>query len=362
MTSEILLDVQGVQKQFPGVMALDGVHLQVRAGEVHALLGENGAGKSTLLKILAGAQSADQGTVIFDGAVLDPAGTPRDRQELGLITIYQEFNLLPFMSIAENLYLGREPKRHGLIDWAKMFADSRTLLSSIGLDVDPRREVRHLSVAHQQMVEIVRAIAQQAKLIVMDEPTAALSGREVDILQSVIRDLKSRGVGFIYVTHRLDEVKIICDRFTVLRDGRFIACGDVKKVAVRDLVNLMVGRDIEFTPLPRAMPLGDTVLTVEGISRARDSTGRHATALQEMSVEVRAGEIVGFAGSWARDAPNLRESFSVRIAAIRAFCTSMEWECALCDRHGKPFSPGSRSCRRTASNKDVFSSSRSGRT
>jgi inositol transport system ATP-binding protein len=296
MTSDILLDVQGVQKQFPGVRALDAVHLQVRAGEVHALLGENGAGKSTLLKILAGAQSADQGTVIFDGAVLNPAGTPRDRQELGLITIYQEFNLLPFMSIAENLYLGREPKRHGLIDWAKMFADSRKLLSSIGLDVDPRREVRHLSVAHQQMVEIGRAIAQQAKLIVMDEPTAALSGREVDILQSVIRDLKSRGVGFIYVTHRLDEVKIICDRFTVLRDGRFIACGDVKKVAVRDLVNLMVGRDIEFTRLPRAKPLGDTVLAVKGISRARDSTGRHATALEDLSVEVRAGEIVGFAG------------------------------------------------------------------
>ncbi len=296
MTTELLLDLQGIHKQFPGVKALDGVQLQVRVGEVHALLGENGAGKSTLLKILAGAQPADRGTAIFDGAALDPAGTPRDRQELGLITIYQEFNLLPFMSIAENLYLGREPRRHGLIDWPKMFADSRRLLSSIGLDVDPRREVRHLSVAHQQMIEIVRAVAQQAKLIVMDEPTAALSRREVDILHGVIRDLKARGVAFIYVTHRLDEVKLVCDRYTVLRDGRFVACGDVKQVDIRKLVNLMVGRDIEFTRLSRAGPLGPTALAVENISRTRDSTGRHATALQEVSIEVRAGEIVGFAG------------------------------------------------------------------
>jgi inositol transport system ATP-binding protein len=296
MSTLHLLDVRHIHKQFPGVRALDDVQLQVRTGEVHALLGENGAGKSTLLKILSGALRADRGEATLDGVTLDSRDTPRERQGLGLITIYQEFNLLPFMSIAENLYLGREPKRYGFIDWAAMFDNSRTLLESLGLKVDPRREVRHLSVAHQQMVEIGRAIAQRAKLIVMDEPTAALSGREVDILHTVIRDLKKRGVSFIYVTHRLDEVKMVCDSFTVLRDGRYVSQGDVRAVEIRDLVHLMVGRDVEFPRFSRAVPGGETVLAVKGISRARDSRNRHAIALQNLSLGVKAGEIVGFAG------------------------------------------------------------------
>ena len=228
--------------------------------------------------------------------MLDPEDTPRDRQRLGIATIYQEFNLLPFMSIAENLYLGREPKRHGFIDWAAMFDNSRALLASIGLNIDPRREVCHLSVAHQQMVEIARAVAQQAKLIIMDEPTAALSGREVAILHTVIRELKSRGVSFIYVTHRLDEVKMVCDSFTVLRDGRYVTRGDVMAVQIRELVNLMVGRAVEFARFPRTAAPGETVLGVRGISRVRDFNGRHATALQDLSLEVKAGEILGFAG------------------------------------------------------------------
>jgi inositol transport system ATP-binding protein len=296
MSSALLLDVRDVHKQFPGVRALDGVELQVRSGEVHALLGENGAGKSTLLKILSGALRADRGEATLDGAMLDPRDTPRERQRLGLITIYQEFNLLSFMSIAENLYLGREPKRYGFIDWATMHDDSRALLASLGLSVDPAREVRHLSVAHQQMVEIGRAIAQKAKLIVMDEPTAALSAREVDILHTVIRDLRKRGVSFVYVTHRLDEVKVVCDSFTVLRDGRYVARGDVKDVEIPDLVHLMVGRDVEFPKLARAAPRGVTVLAVKGVSRAHDSKGRHAMALQDLSIDVKAGEILGFAG------------------------------------------------------------------
>ncbi|HEY2779374.1 MAG TPA: sugar ABC transporter ATP-binding protein [Steroidobacteraceae bacterium] len=296
MSAAPLLDVRSICKQFPGVRALDSVDLQVQAGEVHALLGENGAGKSTLLKILSGALRADRGDALLQGAVLDPAHTPRERQRLGLITIYQEFNLLPFMSIAENLYLGREPKRYGFIDWAAMHESSRALLASLGLQADPRTEVRHLSVAHQQMVEIGRAVAQQAKLIIMDEPTAALSGREVEILHAVIRGLKARGVSFIYVTHRLDEVKQICDSFTVLRDGRFVASGDVSNVQIRDLIRLMVGREVEFARLPRSAPPGVPVLGVKGISRAPGAAHRHAMALVELSIEVKAGEIVGFAG------------------------------------------------------------------
>ena len=296
MSTAPLLDVRDVHKQFPGVRALDGVELRVRCQEVHALLGENGAGKSTLLKILSGAIRADRGEVTLSGVLLDPRDTPRERQRLGLITIYQEFNLMPFMSIAENLYLGREPKRFGIIDWAAMHGNSRAVLASLGLDIDPAREVRHLSVAHQQLIEIGRAVAQKARLIVMDEPTAALSAREVDILHAVIRDLKNCGVSFVYVTHRLDEVKVICDRFTVLRDGRYVSQGDVESVEIRDLVHLMVGREVEFAKHSRSAPRADTVLAVKGVSRANDSRGRHAMALQDLSIEVKAGEILGFAG------------------------------------------------------------------
>ena len=291
-----LLEVREVCKQFPGVKALDGVDLQVRKGEIHALLGENGAGKSTLLKILSGALRADRGEATLDGVTLAPNETPRERQRAGLVTIYQEFNLLPFLSIAENLYLGREPVRRGFIDWATMYDDSRALLESLGLSADPRREVRHLSVAHQQMVEIGRAVAQKAKLIVMDEPTAALGRREVQILHAVIAELKTRGVSFIYVTHRLDEVKMACDSFTVLRDGRYVARGEVGSVETSDLVRLMVGRDVEFSKRARNARAGETVLAVNGVSRACDLSGRHAIALNDLSVEVKAGEILGFAG------------------------------------------------------------------
>jgi inositol transport system ATP-binding protein len=291
-----VLEVRNVHKQFPGVKALDGVQLIVQRGEVHALLGENGAGKSTLLKILSGAQAADLGDCLFDERTLDPADTPLARQRLGLVTIYQEFNLLPFMSVAENLYLGREPTRHGVIDWKRMRTDAREVLSGLGLQVDPELEVRWLSVAQQQMIEIARAMTQSAKLIIMDEPTAALSSREVDVLHDVIRKLKTRGVSLIYVTHRLQEVKRICDSFTVLRDGRYVTRGAVGDADVKDFVRLMVGRDVEFVKRPHAAPAGSTVMSVSGIGTDRDPTGRHATPLDNVSLDVRAGEVLGFAG------------------------------------------------------------------
>src|SRR5882757_5946375 len=278
-----VLELRNVHKQFPGVKALDGVQLIVERGEVHALLGENGAGKSTLLKILSGAQAADLGECLFDERTLDPADTPLARQRLGLVTIYQEFNLLPFMSVAENLYLGREPTRHGVIDWKRMRNDARAVLSGLGLQVDPELEVRWLSVAQQQMIEIARAMTQSAKLIIMDEPTAALSSREVDVLHEVIRKLKTRGVSLIYVTHRLQEVKQICDSFTVLRDGRYVTRGAVSDADVNDFVRLMVGREVEFLKRSRHAPAGSAVLSVKGISTDCDPLGLHATALLEVS-------------------------------------------------------------------------------
>ncbi|MBW8883075.1 MAG: sugar ABC transporter ATP-binding protein, partial [Asticcacaulis sp.] len=225
-----LLDIADITKRFPGVVALDGARLSVEAGEVHALLGENGAGKSTLLKILSGAQACDSGRLGFAGADLDARDTPVQRQDAGIVTIYQEFNLQPYLTVAENMYLSREPLRLGLIDWPRLRRDARKVLDDLSLDLDPDTEVRRLSIAEQQMVEIARAMTLNARLIIMDEPTAALSNREVDILHRIIATLKARGIAVIYVTHRLREVKTICDGYTVLRDGKFVATGRVADI------------------------------------------------------------------------------------------------------------------------------------
>ncbi len=291
-----LLDITDITKRFPGVVALDGARLSVGAGEVHALLGENGAGKSTLLKILSGAQGCDAGRLSFDGADLSPSDTPVMRQRAGIVTIYQEFNLQPFLTVAENLYLGREPLRFGLIDQKRMRADAAGVLGSLGLDLDPDMEVSRLNVADQQMVEIARAMTLQAKLIVMDEPTAALSPREVDILHRIIGELKARGISVIYVTHRLREVKAICDGYTVLRDGRFVATGRVADIEIDGMIRLMVGRDVEFLKRPPHDGGGEVVLRVEGVSRRRGRHEARGTSLHDIHFEVRAGEIVGLAG------------------------------------------------------------------
>jgi ABC-type sugar transport system ATPase subunit len=198
---EPLLRMAGIAKSFPGVRALEGVTFEVRPGEVMALLGENGAGKSTLLKILSGAQRPDAGTITFAGAEVAPAN-PHDAQALGIVTIYQEFNLVPALSIAENVFIGREPLRAGLVDWAAMRRAAREITAQVGLDLDPNRAVADLSVAEQQMVEIARALSMEARLVVMDEPTAALSDAEVQRLFAIVRGLRARGIAVVFVTHR----------------------------------------------------------------------------------------------------------------------------------------------------------------
>jgi inositol transport system ATP-binding protein len=292
----MLLEAQDISKTFPGVRALDAVCMSVEPGEVHALLGENGAGKSTFLKILSGAQKADGGTLSLNGVTLDPQDRPLDRQRAGVITIYQEFNLLAEMSVAENMFLGREPRRYGFIAWREMYDRARAILDGLNLKLDPRKPVRLLSVAEQQMVEIAKAMTFEAKLIIMDEPTAALSDREVEVLHRIVRELRSRGVSIIYVTHRLVEVFEICDRYTVLRDGHFVADGEVAGLEIADLVRLMVGRDVEFTRRRSNATRGELVLRVENVSRSGSATDPHATVLRDMSVEVYAGEVLGFAG------------------------------------------------------------------
>ncbi len=297
LPQEPLLRVSGVGKRFPGVVALDSVDLEVEPGEVHALLGENGAGKSTLIKILSGAQSPDSGTIHFAGHEVAFAA-PYEAQRQGITTIYQEFNLIPTLSVAENILIGREPTRLGLVDWPAMMRLGQRALDAIGLAVDPRRLVRDLSVADQQMVEIARALSIDSRLIIMDEPTSALSSTEVDRLLAIVRRLKAHGIGIVYVTHRLDEVMAVCDRATVLRDGRLVGSAAVRDLTVDAVVRMMVGRDLGALARiegGHARP-GTPVLRVEGLGTSVSALDPHATTLADISFSVQPGEVLGIAG------------------------------------------------------------------
>jgi inositol transport system ATP-binding protein len=292
-----LLDVQSISKYFPGVTALSNVSFSLPAGEVHALLGENGAGKSTLLKILSGAQHPAVGTIRFDGRVLRRE-SPLERQRMGIVTVYQEFNLMPNQSVASNILVGREPTRFGFVDWKAMYRRASEVARQLDLNVDPRTPVAALSVAEQQLVEIAKAINLQAKLIILDEPTAALSSREVDRLHRLILDLKKQGLAFIYVTHRLDEVSFLCDRFTVLRDGRFAGSGDPRHCTTSDIIRMMVGRDLQPSPLRsfRRQEAPEMMLKVVDFTRTKKLASAPSIMLRSMSLELNHGEIVGLAG------------------------------------------------------------------
>ena len=288
MEDSIYLRMTGISKSFPGVKALSGVSLEVRRGEVHALLGENGAGKSTLLKILSGAYTRDEGDIVIDGKPVEELN-PGIAEQLGISIIYQEFSSLPHLSVAENIFLGRQPRsRGGLIDWKKCYRDSEVLLRKVGLDIDPKLPVSSLKVAEQQMVEIAKALSKEARIIVMDEPTAPLTQREIDNLFSVIRELKKAGVAVIYVSHRLIEIKEICDRITVLRDGCYVGEALVKDVEIRDMIRMMVGRELKDMYPRSEAAVGEPVLEVEHLS-TRDK-------LKDISLTVRKGEILGIAG------------------------------------------------------------------
>jgi inositol transport system ATP-binding protein len=295
--SSLLLDMSGISKRFPGVVALSNVGLALRRGEVLGLIGENGAGKSTLLKILSGAQSPETGTILLDGEPQVFAG-PSDAQQKGIVTIHQEFNLIPMLSVAENIMIGREAGRAGWVNWPATFRAARGALARLGLRIDPKRLVRDLSVADQQMVEIARALSMDARLIVMDEPTAALSAAEVARLLDLMRTLKARGIGIIYVTHRLDEVMAICDRATVLRDGRLVGTVEIASTSVDRLIQMMVGRDLgAFAAVEGgAGRPGPPALRVDHLSTDAGGLDPHATVVSDISLSVQPGEILGVAG------------------------------------------------------------------
>ncbi len=291
-----ILRMRGVSKRFPGVQALDGVHLDVGPAEIHALLGENGAGKSTLLKILSGAYSADAGTIELFGQPV-AFSTPHDAQRAGIVTIYQEFTLAPDMTIAENVFIGREPGSRFFVSWRRLGDETRAVADRIGLKRDPMTPVRDLSVAEQQLVEIARALSMRSRIIVMDEPTSALSEAEVANLADIVRRLKAEGLSIIFVTHRLEEVFRLCDCYTVLRDGHYVGSGRIADTNVDAIIRMMVGRDVGAIYGARPIPEhGPVALEVEGLTRRRNARDPHAIELINVSLRAHKGEILGLAG------------------------------------------------------------------
>ena len=286
MAAEYLLEMKDIHKKFPGVYALRGVSLQLRSGEVHALLGENGAGKSTLIKVLGGIYEKDQGEIWIDGREVK-IDSVHEAREAGVSIIHQELVLVPYLSVAENIFLGREIKKGRFIDRPAMIRETRKALDEFGLDLDPEAMVADLNIAQQQMVEIVKAVSTNARIIVMDEPTSSLSDKEVDALFVNMRKLKERGIGIIYISHRMSELGQIADRVTVLRDGQYIATKVVAETTNDELVALMVGRTLENYYTRTFNDCDEVVLEVSHLTTDK---------IHDVSFTLRKGEILGFAG------------------------------------------------------------------
>ncbi|MQA01616.1 MAG: ATP-binding cassette domain-containing protein [Streptosporangiales bacterium] len=283
-----LLSVAGLTKHYPGVTALDDVDLEVRAGEIHALVGENGAGKSTLAKCLSGVEQADAGAMTFDGMPHAPA-TVADALGAGIQVVHQELALLPYLSVAENVFLQRLPRRFGMVDRRTLDQRTRELLHRVGLDISPRTRVERLGIAQMQLVEIAKALSTGCKLLVMDEPTATLTSRETATLFDILRQLSTSGVAVIYISHHLEEIFEICDRVTVLRNGAHVTTAPLAGMTSTDLVRSMVGRDIAYEyPPVHSRPVGDVLLDVRDL--------QVTPTAPPVSFAVRAGEVVGVAG------------------------------------------------------------------
>lgn len=283
------LRMEGISKSFPGVQALQDVDFEVTRGEIHGLVGENGAGKSTLMKVLTGALNPDEGRIILRNEPVE-IHSPSDSQELGISMIHQELSLIPYLNVGKNVYLGREPRRRipGFIDWKTLYEQTQELLDQLNLDVRARTEAQDLSIAQQQMVEVAKALSLDADLIAMDEPTSSLTDRETEVLFDVMRKLRDQGVAIIFITHRLEEVFEVSDRITVLRDGRHIATAPTVELDHNQVVQLMVGRELDnMYPYSETEQRG-VVLQAEDLADGEELHG--------VSLELQGGQILGVAG------------------------------------------------------------------
>ena len=286
---EVILKMDGIQKYFPGVHALDNAHLEVRAGEVMALVGENGAGKSTLMKILTGIYQKDGGSIEYFGQEIEIHG-PRDAQSKGICIVHQELNLMQDLTVAENIFIGREPSRGLFLNQGEQNRMTEELLASLHLNINARTQIKRLTVAKQQMVEIAKALSyQNTKVLIMDEPSTALTNSEIEDLFTFIRQLKATGVGIVYISHRMDELKQITDRITVMRDGQYVDTVDTADTTIDQVVQMMVGRVIYEEPKSHSNvpPDAEVVLEAEGLT---------SLDVKNVSFKLRKGEILGFAG------------------------------------------------------------------
>jgi len=285
---EKLIDMYDVVKTFPGVRALDGAKIDLYEGEVHVLMGENGAGKSTFMKILTGIYQKNEGSIKYLGKELN-IKSPKEAEEIGISIIYQEFNLLPHLTVAENIFIAKEPTNSfGLINYKKMNEDAKKILSNLNLDIDPEIKVSELKVGQQQMVEIAKATSVKAKVLIMDEPTAALTEKEINELFKVIKELRSKGVGIIYISHRMEELKYIADRITVMRDGKHIDTMLYKETTIDEIIEKMVGRSLGGQYPERVKVKDEVILEVKNLNKKN--------VVSNISFDLKKGEILGFAG------------------------------------------------------------------
>jgi ribose transport system ATP-binding protein len=286
--SSNILEIKGLVKTFPGVKALDQVDLDIRKGEVHVLVGENGAGKSSLVKVLCGIYQRDEGEILYEGRPYAPH-TPLDAIRSGIRVVYQEFNLLPFLSVAENVFFEKLPSKGGLVDYRTLYRDTRRVLAEVGLDISPQTKAETLGIAQLQQLEIAKAISSESKVLILDEPTATLTPKEINRLFEIISKLKARGVTIIYISHRLQETVEIGDRITVLRNGKKVRTTDIRQVTIPDIVKMMVGKEMgaEF-PFDETIQPGEEIFRVEGL--------RFQGNVHDMSFSLRRGELLGIAG------------------------------------------------------------------
>ena len=297
---ETLLEISGVRKEFPGVIALDDVSFRLKAGSVHALMGENGAGKSTLMKIIAGIYQPDSGTLRVRGEEVH-LHSPLDALESGIAMIHQELNLMPFMTVAENIWIRREPKTAlGFVDHGALRRKTAELFKKLNIKIDPEVEVRDLSVANRQMVEIAKAVSYESDVLIMDEPTSALTEREVAHLFEIIRDLQAQGKGIVYITHKMNELFEIADEVSVFRDGRYIGTRAAADVTRDEIIRMMVGREITQMFPKETVPIGDVVLSVRNLSLNG--------VFHDVSFDLRKGEILGVAGLVGSGRSNVAET------------------------------------------------------